>query len=126
MQSSVYIIHHEWTGSAKLSISSLHISHARESKTVLDSKFQAADFGFQFSLFWTSANRPLRNRGLDFRAEFRILKPRIPDSTSKNLVPDYPFIMYLGRTRYMNVELTMTLSVLISCCILTIHVVWAW
>ena len=45
MQSSDYIIHHEWTRGAKLSISSLHISYVRESKTVLDSKFQAADFG---------------------------------------------------------------------------------
>ena len=54
MQSSAYIIHHEWTSSAKSSISSLHISHVSKSETILDSKFQAADFGFQFSLarFW--------------------------------------------------------------------------
>ena len=47
MQSSAYIIHHEWTSSAKSSISSLHISHVSKSETILDSKFQAADFGFQ-------------------------------------------------------------------------------
>ena len=54
MQSSAYFIHHEWTRGAKLSISLLHISHVRKSKTALDSKFQAVDFGFQFSLarFW--------------------------------------------------------------------------
>ena len=31
-----------------------------------------------------------------------------------------------GDFLYMSVELTTALSVLISCCILTIHVVWAW
>ena len=65
-------------------------AHVRESNTVLDSGFHAMDSGFQvldFSLCKWNLNSRLQSL-VGFRitwAVFRIPKPRITDSTSKNL-----------------------------------------